>query len=120
MKNQIKQYHSKNREQEEFTMMLLAAMPEEKKAVLKNALARNSYFTSAWTLEFGTLTVYKEGWYIELNGTQSGFKVFVLDNDRFDETGTVPFKVIRKPVDSKLHPLYQSNLHLWESDYDRI
>ena len=105
---------------EEFTVMLLKAMPEEKKRVLRNALDRNAYFTSAWTLEFGTLTVYKEGWYIELTGCQSGFKVFVLDNDRFDPTGTVPFKVVRKPVASKLNKLYAADLHLWEGDYEGI
>ena len=105
---------------EEFTVMLLKAMPEEKKQVLRNALNRNAYFTSAWTLEHGTLTVYKEGWYIELTGTQSGFKVFVLDNDRFDKVGNEPFKVIRKPVESKLNKLYATGLHMWEGDYDGI
>ena len=116
----IKYMRNHGDEEKDFALMLLEAMPEEKKESLRNALNRNSYFTSAWTLEHGTLTVYKEGWYIELNGCQSGFKVFILDNDRFDETGTVPFKVIRKPVDSKLNPLYRTDIHLWEADYDRF
>ena len=106
--------------QEEFTMMLLEAMPEEKKNVLRNALRRNCIFTSASTLEHGKITVYKEGWYIELDGCQSGFKVFVLDNDRFDPTGTVPYRVIRKPVEKKLSKLYEASLHMWESDYENI
>ena len=106
--------------QEEFTVMLLEAMPEDKKNVLRNALDRNLHFTSARTLEHGKITVYKEGWYVELEGCQSGFKVFVLDNDRFDDVGDTPFKVIRKPVDSKLNKLYDEPLHMWEADYDNI
>ena len=106
---------------EEFTIHLLReALPEEKKEVLRRALWRNCHFTSAYTLEFGTLTVYKEGWYIELRGVQTGYKVFVMDNDRFDPTGTVPYRVIRKPADSKLSYLYTADLHLWEGDYDNI
>lgn len=106
--------------QEEFTMMLLKEMPEEKKDVLRKALARNCFFTSARTLEHGKITIYKEGWYIELEGCQSGFKVFVLDNDRFDEVGDTPIKVIRKPVERKLNKLYDASLHMWESDFDNI
>ena len=109
------------RYQEGFTMMLLEeALPEEKKNVLRNALGRNCIFTSARTLEHGTITVYKEGWYIQLTGCQVGFNVFVLDNDRFDPTGTIPYRVIRKPVDRKLHKLYSASLHFWEGDYDNI
>lgn len=106
--------------QEDFTIMMLREMPEEKKNVLRNALRRNACFTSARTLEHGTITVYKEGWYIELTGCQCGFKVFLLDNDRFDPTGTVPVKVIRKPKDSKLNKLYSDSLHFWESDFENI
>lgn len=101
----------KARFNEEFTMDMLKSMPEEKKEVLRKALTRNSYFTSAWTLEHGTMTVYKEGWYIELSGTQSGFKVFIKDNDG-------EFETIRKPNDKKLSFLYKTSLHMWESDYD--
>lgn len=109
-----------NRFQEEFTMMLLESMPESKKEVLRNALYRNACFTSSRTLEHGTLTVYKEGWYIQLTGCQCGFNVFILDNDRFDETGEVPFKTIRKPIDKKLSKLYSTCLYMWESDYESI
>jgi len=108
------------REQERFAMMLLEMLPEEKKNVLRRALERNCIFTSARTLEMGTITVYKEGWYIQLTGCQVGYKVFVLDNDRFDPTGTVPFRVIRKPHDRKLSKLYTASLHFWEGDYDNI
>ena len=111
---------NKDRFQEEFTVMLLKAMPEDKKKVLRNALYRNMCFTSSYTLEHGKITVYKEGWYIELTGCQSGFKVFVLDNDRFDEVGDTPFKVIRKPVANKLSKLYEAPLDMWDSDYEGI
>lgn len=121
MKTQIKQYNPQDDGwMEDFTQMLLEAMPEENKNSLRKALQRNMHFTSAWVLEFGTLTVYKEGWYIDLRGCQSSYKVFILDNDRFDETGDVPFRVIRKPHDSKLNPLYQTSLHLDEGHFDNI
>lgn len=112
---------SADRFNEEFTIHLLReALPEAKKAVLRNALYRNMCFTSARTLEHGTLTVYKEGWYIELTGCQCSYRVFVMDNDRFDPTGTVPYRVIRKPADSKLNFLHKHTLHMWEGDYDGI
>ena len=120
MNKNIRRFEVKGREQEEFTVMLLKSMPEDKKEVLRKALQRNFDLTSSWTLELGTLTVYKEGWYIELEGCRSGFKAFILDNDRFDEVGDTPFKTIKKPVDSKLSPLYWSSLHMWECDYEEI
>lgn len=110
-----------DRYQEEFTLYLLEeALPEEKKEVLRKALMRNAIFTSARTLEIGEITVYKEGWYIQLRGCQVGFNVFVLDNDRFDPTGTVPYRVIRKPANSKLNKLYSAGLHFWEGDWNNI
>ena len=98
---------------EEFTIDLLKSMPEEKKEILRKALDRNFYFTSSWTLEHGTMKVYKEGWYIELRGTQCGFKVFIKDNDG-------EFETIRKPIDKKLSKLYETSIHMWEGDYEDL
>ena len=105
---------------EDFTKTLLESMPEDRKVSLRKALDRNEALTSARTLEHGTLTTYKEGWYIELDGTRCGFKAFILDNDRFDTTGEIPFRTIRKPIDSKLHKLYDVPVHMSEGDYENI
>ena len=98
---------------EDFTMMILNGMRKEKKKILENALARNAYFTSARILEFGKITIYKEGWYVELKGCQCGFKVFAKDNDG-------KFEYIRKPNESKLNKIATYNLHMNECDYDAI
>ena len=96
-----------------FAKWILESMPIEKKKVLANACWRNCYLTSAFTLEHGTITTYKEGWYIELRGTRSGFNVWAGDND-----GTLVFG--RKPIKSKLHEIWHDSLHMWESDYDDL
>lgn len=103
---------------EEFVVLVLSSMPEDKKRILRNALERNEVLTSARTLETGVVTVYREGWYIELDGTRCGFKVFILDNDIYDDVGDTPFKVIRKPRAEKLHPIGKYSVHMFESDFD--
>ena len=94
-----------------FSLWILDSMPDDKKKVLVNACGRNNILTSAFVLEFGKLTTYKEGWYVELKGTRSGFKVWAFDND-----GELVFG--RKPNDSKLHKLWSEDLHFSESDFD--
>jgi len=96
---------------EKFALWILDSMPDEKKKVLANACARNLHFTSAFVLEFGKITTYKEGWYVELTGTRSGFKVWAGDND-----GVLVFG--RKPVASKLHEIWHDSLHFNECDFD--
>ena len=95
----------------DFALWILDSMPDEKKKVLVNACGRNCIFTSAFILEMGTITTYKEGWYVELEGVRSGFKVWAWDND-----GVFVFG--RKPVKSKLHELHHASLHFSECDFD--
>lgn len=92
---------------------ILEEMPESKKRVLINALERNLELTSSWILEHGTLTCYKEGWYITLQGTRCSFSVWASDND-----GELVFH--RKPNESKLHKLWEYDLHFGEGDFSKF
>lgn len=92
---------------------ILEEMPHSKKRVLINALERNFELTSSWILEHGTLTCYKEGWYITLQGTRCSFSVWADDND-----GELVFH--RKPNESKLHKLWEYDLHFGEGDFFRF
>ena len=65
----------------EFTKDILRAMPEDKKKVLVNALDRNCILTSYWGLDNQSVEVYKEGWYIKMEGCRSSFTMWVGDND---------------------------------------
>lgn len=96
---------------EDFAVDMMKAMPPDKKAVLKKALLRNFALTSAFILENGIMHVYKEGWYLELCGTRSGFKAWAYDNDG-------EFVFGRKPFDKKLHKLHDKWLHFNEGHYD--
>ena len=64
-----------------FTMDMLRAMPEEKNKVLINALTRNDILTSFWGLGNQVVEVYKEGWYINMEGCRCSFAMWVEDND---------------------------------------
>lgn len=94
----------------EIAAMIIRCMPSEKKEVLEKALTRNFIFTSSWVLEQGALTIYKEGWYLELFGTRCVFSVYAEDND-----GEFVFK--RKAPEKSLHKLYEQSLHFSESDF---
>ena len=95
----------------EFAKEILKTMPNDKKETLKKALNRNMILTSARILENGKITVYKEGWYLELNGCRCRFAVWAEDND-----GELIIK--RKPNENKLHRLYKDSIYLQEYDYE--
>lgn len=84
---------------EEIIKDILSQMPDNKKLQLENALNRNYLLTSSWLLEDVDLTVYKEGWLVELIGTRCVFRIWASDNDG-------EFELTRKPNESKLHKLY--------------
>ncbi len=88
----------------EFTVYMFQNMPEEKKRSFCNASYRNTYLTSEYTLRDARLTVYKEGWYIEMEGCRSRFAAWAWDNDGELVWG-------RKPREDKLH-------YLWGSEFD--
>lgn len=93
----------------EIAMDMLKNMPEKKKEVLKKALERNYNLTSSWALGLGTMTIYKEGFLLSLEGTRCSFSVFAFDND-----GELEFA--RKPNESRLNKLYKDDINLSESD----
>lgn len=93
---------------------ILHKLPENKLNVLRKALVRNYILTSSYDLEHGTLTIYKEGYYLEINGTRVKFSVFAYDND-----GELIIAE-RKPHNSKLSKLYDDYMHFDESDFDFI
>ena len=109
----IKDLTKFNRDLKNIIKWILEEMPHSKKRVLLNALERNFELTSSWILEQGTLTCYKEGWYIKLQGTRCSFSVWADDND-----GELVFH--RKPNESKLHKLWEYDLHFDESDFFRF
>lgn len=97
----------------EIVARILNEMPESKKEVLRRALERNSILTSAAVLSSCTLTIYKEGWLVKLDGTRCSFSVYAEDDD-----GEFVFK--RKPNENKLHKLYEQWIPMNECDYDNI
>jgi len=97
----------------EIVARILHEMPEEKKEVLKKALERNLILTSSYVLSSCTLTIYKEGWLVKLDGTRCNFSVFAKDNDG-------DFEFIRKPNESKLHKLYEQWQPMDERDYRNL
>lgn len=98
----------------EIALAILDILPENKLNTLKKALDRNEILTSSYDLEEGELTIYKEGYYLELTGTRVKFSVFAYDND-----GELVI-ADRKPHDSKLHKLYYDYGHFDESDFRKF
>lgn len=90
---------------------MINEMPANKKASLRKVLERNFYFTSVYSLEFGKITVYKEGFLLTLEGTKCKFFVYAKDND-----GDLEFT--RKPNENELHELYSEILKFDESFYE--
>lgn len=84
----------------DFTKDLLREMPEDKKQVLRNACYRNLILTSYYGLDNQSVRVYKEGWYIEMEGCRCRFAMWVGDNDGDFTYGN------RKPREDKLSYLY--------------
>ena len=97
----------------ELVAEMIETMPEEKKVVLGKALYRNFLLTSSKTLSSCTLTIYKEGFLVKLEGTRCNFTVYANDND-----GELEFT--RKPAESKLHKLYEQWQYMSEADFDNI
>lgn len=86
---------------------ILANLPENKRIALENACRRNALLTGYFGLDSLTLTVYNEGFLVELEGTRAKFSVFVLDDDG-DE-----IILNRKPNESSLHKIYSQWAHTY-------
>lgn len=88
----------------EIVVRMLEELPADKKKTLHSALTRNSMLTSFYGLSCGTLTVYKEGFHLELSGTRCAFNAYAQDDDG-------ELKFTRKPNSDKLHMLYQDPIY---------
>lgn len=73
---------------------------ESRKQTLEKALYRNHILTSEYDLNFVKLSIYKEGFYLTLEGTRCDYKIFAKDNDG-------DLELTRKPNESKLHLIYE-------------
>jgi len=81
--------------------MMFDVLPDSKKKVFENACYRN-YLLTSWTgLGFSRLHIYKEGFYLEMDGTRSRFTVFTKDNDG-------ELEVMKKPNEDKLHKIWEA------------
>ena len=99
----------------DFTKEMLMQMPAEKKEQLHKAMQRGFYFTTYAGLDYQTVEVYKEGWYIILEGCQTAFKMWVGDDDGCFVYGK------RKPNKNKLSLLHRYSTDLTEKDlYDVV
>lgn len=94
----------------EIVAEIIAKMPETKRQTLSKALDRNEILTSSRVLSGCTLTIYKEGFLVELEGTRCGFTVYANDNDG-------ELEITRKPNENKLHKLYSEWQNMNEDDY---
>ena len=83
----------------EIAREMLDRLSDQKKKALDAALRRNAILTSDYGLENATLTVYKEGFYLVLEGCRSRFAVWYFDRDGELIEG-------RKPNENKLHKFY--------------
>ena len=63
----------------EIALDMINGMPEEKKKALRKSLERNWILTSSYIMESGYMVIYKEGFYLILNGTRCSFSVFAYD-----------------------------------------
>lgn len=72
----------------------------KRKNNLKKALDRNFILTSSYNLEDLTLEIYKEGFYLILEGVRCSYKVFARDDDG-------KLELIRKP--RELNLIYSEN-----------
>lgn len=86
---------------------MLNKMSQVKRTAYHNAVRRNLILTSSYDLEDVTMTVYKEGWYLVLEGCRSKFAIWYNDEDGELVEG-------RKPVERKLHKLYTDFGKFWE------
>ena len=93
-------------------LIMLAILPEEKRKTLSDACDRNNYLTSFYGLPEAKLEIYKEGFYLKLEGTRCNFSVYAKDNDGDLEI------LQRKP--RVLSYLYTDSFKMSESDYRNL
>lgn len=101
-KNQLNNVLFKNAKEIINIIINLVLEDENKSKTLNNAVDRNFILTSENSLPYCTLEIYKQGYYLILEGTRCNFKVFVEDKDS-------DLKIKRKPNKNKLDLIYTCN-----------
>ena len=86
----------------EIAREIIAMVMEDvkRKTILEKALDRNFILTSSYNLEDLTLEIYKEGFYLILDGVRCSYRVFARNNDG-------KLELIRKP--RELNLIYSEN-----------
>ncbi len=92
-----------NRVNTELAMDMLSNLSDAKKIQLDKMLSRNAALTSSYSCSNVSMRVYKEGFYLKLSATRADFSVWFYDYDGELVEG-------RKPVESKLHFLYETSI----------
>ena len=92
------------RANEQITLEIIKVLPDDKLEKLIKVLDRNEALTSTWDISDVTITVYKQGWYIEFIATRSRYAVFAYDRDGDYEITD------RKPHENKLDRIYSEHL----------
>lgn len=101
------------RNNQELAWDMLHSLSENKRAQLDKFLSRNEALTSTYGCSFGNLRIYKEGFYLTLDGTRSQFSVWFYDND-----GNLIED--RKPNENKLSFLYEQDLRFNGVDWEEV
>ncbi len=107
----MKKVSQKNNQELAYDM--LEQLSDTKKVQLDKFLSRNEALTSTYGCSFGNLRIYKEGWYLTLEGTRSQFSAWFFDNDGELVEG-------RKPNENKLHFIYEQDLRFNGVDWEDI
>lgn len=99
---------------QEIALDIIKSLTGKKLERLIATLDRNCALTSTWDLSHGEITIYKQGWYLELTGTRCRFSVFAFDNDGEIEIAD------RKPHENKLNRLYSESLTFMNLEIEQI
>ena len=95
----------------EIAKEMFNGMSDHKAQVLEAARRRNGILTSTFDLENVTLTIYKEGFYLEMTGCRSRFALWCFDRDGELVEG-------RKPAEKSLHKIYSEWGKTWDVLYE--
>jgi len=113
LSKELRMRKMKNNINYEIALDMINGMPEEKKKALRKSLERNWILTSSYIMESGYMVIYKEGFYLILNGTRCSFSVFAYDKDG-------EFEFARKPHENRLNKIYDDYLKFSEDDFRKI
>ena len=98
----------------QFIMDMISEAPVTEKKKLYNALNRNNILTTYYGLDWQSVTVYKEGWYMVFRGCRCQFTMWVANCDGVFVFGK------RKTIERKLNRLYAFDPEISSFDFDEL